>query len=181
MLNEIKAWVYHTKQFVNPIRPTINKVKSLNLEEVVGVEIGTYVGHNALNILENLDIKKLYLIDPYTPYEDDYGWRGDVTTLNEASLRLKNYSNKIHLICKKSSDAINDIPNNLDFVYIDGNHRYEYVHSDILNYYPKVRSGGIIGGHDIYLSGVMRAVSEFCNNRSVDLQVKQPDWWFVKE
>jgi predicted O-methyltransferase YrrM len=37
----------------------------------------------------------------------------------------------------------------LDFAFIDGDHTYEGVRSDFLNYGPLVRPGGIIGFHDI--------------------------------
>ena len=37
-----------------------------------------------------------------------------------------------------------------DFVYIDGDHRYKPVQDDIKAWLPKVRRGGIIGGHDYF-------------------------------
>jgi len=38
--------------------------------------------------------------------------------------------------------------NSFDFIFIDGNHTYDYVKSDINNWYPKVKPGGILMGHD---------------------------------
>jgi hypothetical protein len=35
-----------------------------------------------------------------------------------------------------------------DFVYIDADHTYAAVRADILAWWPKVRSGGVLGGHD---------------------------------
>jgi len=37
----------------------------------------------------------------------------------------------------------------IDFAFIDGDHTYEGVKADFLNYGPLIRSGGIIGFHDI--------------------------------
>lgn len=59
----------------------------------------------------------------------------------------------------------------LDFVFIDADHSYESVKKDILAFLPKVKSGGVICGHDFYAvdpdkhntitdDGVMRAVVE---------------------
>jgi len=36
-----------------------------------------------------------------------------------------------------------------DLLFIDGDHDYEYVRSDFINYGPRVRQGGIIAFHDI--------------------------------
>ena len=58
-----------------------------------------------------------------------------------------------------------------DFVYIDASHHYDFVKSDILAWYPKVKKGGYIGGHDYthpntahmyadFNDGVYRAVTE---------------------
>jgi len=59
-------------------------------------------------------------------------------------------------------------------VYIDGNHLYEFVKSDLELYYHKVRSGGYIAGDDYEIggwwkSGVKLAVDEFVKNRAVEV------------
>jgi len=38
----------------------------------------------------------------------------------------------------------------LDFVFIDAGHEYDAVKQDILAWYPKVKPGGILAGHDYY-------------------------------
>jgi len=48
----------------------------------------------------------------------------------------------------------------LDFVYLDAAHDYDNVKLDIKCWYPKVREGGILGGHDIIDEGVKKAVNE---------------------
>ena len=55
--------------------------------------------------------------------------------------------------------------NSVDFVFIDADHSYEAVKQDILAWYPKVKPGGILAGHDYYLDnptwgGVYKAVNE---------------------
>ena len=50
----------------------------------------------------------------------------------------------------------------LDAVFIDADHSYEAVKTDIQNWMPKVRKGGILAGHDYNSAwpGVIRAVNE---------------------
>ena len=86
-----------------------------------------------------------------------------------------------------SKDAINDIEETLDFVYIDGNHDYEFVKNDIEIYYAHLKKGGVIGGHDFYNgfakthNGVVTAFTQFTVSKTIQLCVEQPDWWFYKE
>jgi hypothetical protein len=54
--------------------------------------------------------------------------------------------------------------NSLDFVFIDACHLYECVREDIEHWYPKIKVGGIIGGHDFHYSEVRTAVLEKFNN-----------------
>jgi hypothetical protein len=51
----------------------------------------------------------------------------------------------------------------VDFVFIDADHSYEAVKADLAAWLPKVRTGGLIAGHDhsdLYYPGVVRAVRE---------------------
>ena len=54
---------------------------------------------------------------------------------------------------------------------------------DINNYYPKLKRGGILGGHDYYNGfcnehdGVVQAVTEFVIKNNLQLFVELPDWW----
>jgi len=167
----------------NPPRPmTLFMVRKFKDKSLIGVEIGVAQANNAKSMMENLHIKKLYLVDPYEPYREaskmlDYG-----LALLLAKKRLSRFQQKTVFIKKKSSEAIQDIPNNLDFVYIDGNHNYEFVKKDIELYYPKVRLGGVIGGHDFNASciGVCRAVIEFIDQKKLKFQGEKDDWWIMK-
>jgi hypothetical protein len=163
--------------------------------ELVGVEIGVYAGEGAFFILNTLPIKKLYLVDPYLEYEefkDTLGWEGRRQTDYDnfflmATNLLKKFKDKIEFIKKKSEDATGDIPDNLDFVYIDGNHEYEFVKRDIEMYYPKVKKGGVIGGDNFESSypSVPRAVLEFTDKHHLKIHggksLVSHEWWVFKE
>ncbi|MEX0830874.1 MAG: class I SAM-dependent methyltransferase [Nitrospirales bacterium] len=163
-------------------------------KELVGVEIGVYKGEHAESLLANLDIKRLYLVDPYELYEQyeegrsHYGVDQDPLSLakQEALQRLAPHVEKLSWIFKQSTDAVHEIPDELDFVYIDGNHDEEFVRNEILSFFPKIRHGGILGGHDFYNGfcrehdGVIRAVTKFSVKCDLPLQVELPDWWIEK-
>lgn len=160
-------------------RPMTEAVKEkFGRKELTGIEIGVAFGENAENILSLLNIKKLYLIDPYETYADPK--RQNLRPwLQQTRERLA--GSKAVFIIKKSSEAINDVPE-VDFVYIDGNHNYENVKQDIELYYDKVKSGGIIGGHDFGTEklGVSKAVMEFATRKNLKLNGKILDWWMIK-
>lgn len=42
--------------------------------------------------------------------------------------------------------------NSIEFVFIDADHQYESVRKDIMAWYPKMKKGGIISGHDFHHS-----------------------------
>ena len=60
-----------------------------------------------------------------------------------------------------SSEVVTHFKNNsLDMVWIDGDHSYEGVLKDIVNYHPKLKKNGLLGGDDYHPSwGVPRAVN----------------------
>lgn len=60
------------------------------------------------------------------------------------------------------TDFVKRVPDgSLDFVYLDGPHTYEEVTLELVQWVPKIKKGGFIGGHD-YLEpwGVVQAVNE---------------------
>jgi len=116
----------------------------------------------------------------------------------EAQIRLAPY--KATLIKKDSVEASRDYTDGeLDFVYLDAAHDFDNIMKDILFWTPKVRKGGIVGGHDYDNSpdcGVKDAVDIFVKWHNFELTVlPEPDhqwitrsgqpsnaltWYFVK-
>lgn len=154
--------------------------KTDGYKDLIGVEIGVNTGKHALNVLKVLSIKHLYLIDPYieTALYGDPAFRKRIALNN-----LKCFKDKISFLFLKSEDAINFIPDNVDFVYIDGDHNYNVVKKDIKLYYPKVKDGGVFGGEDFSPRniGISKAVIEFVEKHNIRLlSSKDTDWWVCK-
>jgi predicted O-methyltransferase YrrM len=155
--------------------------------ELVGAEIGTYKGEHAENILNELNVKKLYCVDPYIQEQEDYNsefWNNLTSEEVEriAVKRLSKFKKRYVKIHPSNANCIK----NIDFVYIDGDHSYQGAKKDIEIYYPKLKKGGIIGGHNFetckrYNYGVIPAVLEFIKENNLILNVDNNDWWVVKE
>ena len=154
-------------------------------KQIVVAEIGTDRGENALNILKNLNVKKIYLIDPYMEYKDYKDSEPHRTkkvlgsAYRNAFNRLKKHKDKIIWIREFSEKAVDNIPE-CDFIYIDGNHEYSYVKKDINLYFKKVKKGGLLAGHDMELKGVFKAFSEFVIKNRLNGWVEYPDWIIQK-
>ena len=93
-----------------------------------------------------------------------FGWDKDVAF---AKFTENMAGREYHLIRDFSVEASKTIEDgSLDVMFIDMNHNYEFVRDDIAHWLPKVKSGGIIGGHDYSQSfpGVIQAVDEAFGN-----------------
>lgn len=68
----------------------------------------------------------------------------------------------------------------LDFVFIDAGHDYNSVTKDLTAWFPKIKNGGTIAGHDYHYDvGVYKAVNEFFNGNSNIKQIKSC-WLYEK-
>ena len=54
--------------------------------------------------------------------------------------------------------------NSLDFVFIDADHGYKGCFEDIEKWKSKIKLGGFVTGHDIWMSGIQKAVKEHFGN-----------------
>jgi len=102
----------------------------------------------------------------------------------EAYDRLSVYDN-CAFIRKTSMDAISDFKDNsLDFVYIDGDHAFQHIANDIVAWNKKVRSGGIVSGHD-YFNTNPKANNVLCQVKSVVNAYTEAfginPWWLFGE
>jgi len=144
---------YINAQWIS-IRPSFlvfqNLMKCLNSREtVVGVEVGVREGLNAALMLEACPQLELLLVD--------------IQELPELHLNLKNFSpDRYNFIRGASVDVARTIRDkSLNYIYIDADHTYPEVLKDLRAWYPKLATGGIIGGHDWTSSEVRQAVMEF--------------------
>ena len=137
------------------------------------VEIGSWKGKSsaymAVEIMNSQKSIQFDCIDTWKgspEHTDDHYIKND--TLYELFTNnmkpVENFYKSIRMDSKKACELYAD--KSLDFVFIDAEHSYESVLADIKCWEPKVKSGGIIGGHDYPTwDGVTRAVNEYYGDR----------------
>ena len=146
--------------------------KNKMMNNAVCAEVGVRDGDNAQRIVDANNPELLYLIDPWDTLTSWWGEdEGSVFTQKRRDAYHQSYLNtcekfedndKVKIIKKHSVDAAKDFDDNyFDWVYIDGDHRYEYVLEDLNCWLPKVKNGGSLVGHDWCHKQVEQAVKEF--------------------
>lgn len=140
-------------------------------------EIGAGSGKNAENMWNLLEPQELWLIDLWE-YEDTY---------IKAKKRFVN-NPYVHFLKFHSHIASRFFPDeSLDAIYINGSRQYETAYLDICLYWKKLKTGGILGGHNYLLertTTVKPAVDDFCRNNGLELECitenRNPSWAIVK-
>lgn len=115
------------------------------------VEVGVCAGEYSEVICKANPQATIYGVDPFIAYSEykDYQLSKTIKAYHQKAKQLEEkYPNYI-LIQEMSVEAAKDFEDSsLDAVYIDANHRFEFVVADIHAWLPKIRKGGIISGHD---------------------------------
>jgi len=121
----------------------------------VGCEVGVQRGRNAFVMLENIPDLKLYLVEPYADHPSNdrlFGKKVHDKFRKQAHKRLE--GRDVVWVEKFSEECFREIPDKtLDFVYIDGEHTWDYAVVDLSVWNNKVKTGGIISGHDFGYKG----------------------------
>ena len=141
----------------------------------VVVEIGVASGQSTVAFLKRYGAFQLVGVDPYTDYasyDEKAGRYGDYyCTLKYIYEEMKSISPcftllKLHSI--QAADLFKE--RSVDLVFVDGNHAYDYVRSDCNAWWPKIKYGGWLTGHDWNLKvpfcGVQKAVREFSEEKN---------------
>lgn len=164
-------------------RPRWNSIiRLINSEKMTTyAEVGVWEGEMAKQIIENCHtLKKIILIGPYNAilgylhgkiYKK--GMQDRVDKAKEIMLKRTD-SPKVKRIFKQSvNDASNLMDESIDLVFIDAQHAYEYVKQDLDAWFPKIKKGGIIAGHDYnfrWREHVMKALNERFSHDKIMLE-----------
>lgn len=134
------------------------------------VEVGCKEGRLTGALLKGILDLKVYAIDPWRAFPQNKG--DGAETYEEWDFRkieadfwknVEGHGGRLEFMRTTSLEAAQEFQDgSLDLVFVDAAHDYENCLADIRAWWPKIRQGGFLAGHDYQhkFPGVMRAVAE---------------------
>ena len=156
-----------------------------------GAEIGVFKGLNAGHLLRGLPhLDTLYCNDRWDFYSGcprtEEKHEPFQSVMDEFFKELKPFRHRIVILWMDSLEAAQQVEDDsLDWIFIDANHIYKYVVTNIEIWTPKVKDGGIISGHDYGYGevkkgfGVRPAVNDCFGKENINVGDDQT-WWIEK-
>lgn len=156
----------------------------------IGAEIGVASGRNSQQLFRDIPGLRLYCVDPWGMAdcnEPAFAVKiADDVCYEEAMRRVSPFNATTLRLTSAVAAPLVELAS-LDFVYIDGNHHYDYVMEDLIIWSRRVRKGGMVAGHD-YASTrrpeVGRAVDDYVCAHNIKnahyTDEATPSFWWVK-
>ena len=168
-------------------------VRRIRKNGMRAAEIGVHRGETSLALLNHIPELFLYMVDPWQTFDETHSyWQsGDAMahyslaqqeSCFEVAKSSTGFARERRCILRMESVAasrrIDDA--SLDFVFIDAEHTYPAVVSDILHWWPKLCAGGILCGHDYGTSHeVVEAVERFSQLLRLPVGVARATVWWI--
>lgn len=165
----------------------------------IGAEAGVWLGDFSALMLQVVEPASLHLIDPWK-FEagPDYQTSRYGKSKGRSQARMDRIHNivqrrfgrlismgVIHIHREASADAVAAFSDEyFDWVYLDGNHQYEFVKSDLESFCRKTKSNGLIAGDDYgrrNWPGVTQAVDEFVAKGLCDLVLIKDNQFILRK
>lgn len=163
----------------------------------IGAEIGVFAGDMSAQLLAKESLS-LLMVDSWEGDGRAYArpsgdWHEGLSQEQQDAFYAKAVAavrfagDRAKIARARSSDVVQDIADeHLDFVFIDADHSYAGCLGDIMNWWPKVKPGGLIGGHDYNNTdfpgfGVNRAVDQFAELIGQELDLGENFTWFLRK
>lgn len=129
------------------------------------VEIGSWKGKSTIwlahGVKDNSHQTVLFAIDPHTGSPEHQGEK-KVWTFDEfqQNITVAGVSDFIKPLIQTSADAVKNIQNDIELLFIDGAHEYDAVRLDYTLFRPLVLERGFIAFHDSSTPGVDQLLEE---------------------
>ena len=180
-------WKCHTYNHVyfGLVELTIKLSQLLEFEDNKMIEIGSYMGEST-HIFGSCGLfTEINCIEPFSGTENfneenNHTWE---EVWEEYDINTRQFKDIVKLHEDYSYDEkvlskFND--DEYDFIYVDGNHSFESTRQDFELYIPKIKSNGVLGGHDYQQGfGVDDALEEICDPSNLILF--RDSSWLIKK
>lgn len=139
--------------------------------DTVMAEVGVYAGASTEIFLTSGRVRTVVAIDAWQDYADadrmaarPFAWQDVRDTFDVLAERWNTVRpDSVLTYPHASPQAAGAFPDGwFDFIYLDACHTYAAVRADLAAWLPKIKAGGLIGGHDHIAAfpGVAQAVAE---------------------
>lgn len=140
-------------------------------------EIGVFEGSYSLLLYNTFIDSEFYGIDMWETTGNDFFFSGQPGMVERAYVvaqeRLGNKPN-FKLIKGKSEDISKTFEDDFfDLIYIDSDHSYDGAMNDFVNWFPKIKRGGIMSGHDFDASPHLDSHSKFGVGKALESFLKE--------
>jgi len=160
-----------------------------NYDFTTFVEVGVWKGHGVIYLAKSLknrgvDRAKIIAVDLFDDIKIYQGtlYRKDAENLMkmfDKNIKEAGVEKTVKKIKGVSWEMAKNIKNkSVDLVFIDAGHSYDEVKKDIKAYFPKIKKGGIMSGHDALNKNVLSAVHDYFGKDNVEV-IKRADTWYV--
>ena len=153
------------------------------------VEVGAWKGRSFASVLplaKSLGYKQAVAVDTFLGSASEMNdSHKEALTVNikeqfEDNIRKTGCTDIVHTIPENSIEASTYFPDEyFDVVFIDAEHTYDAVKRDIETWLPKVKTGGILIGHDWLWDTVSSAVIDTLSPHGPQ-HVCENMWWYFK-
>ena len=121
----------------------------------VGVELGVKQGLFSKNILNSWPSCTYYLLVDIWTQQNNYKDTANVPQNRQdafyatALTNTQHFEDKRHICRNYTSVCVEEVADGFfDFIYVDARHDFKGVYEDLVAWWPKLRTGGIMAGHD---------------------------------
>jgi predicted O-methyltransferase YrrM len=126
-------------------------------------EIGTYKGLSAAIIslgmqAVNNTTARYYCIDSFESSNEELNGENTLEVFKQNMYIVKDTHTIPVVGFSYQLDVMRQIPEGLDWIYIDGDHKAESVYTDTMTYIGKVKEGGLVFYHDYTWESVKEGI-----------------------
>lgn len=188
---------WHQKTLVTLLKQLQEPGKPLR-----AVEVGVFRGETSEYLLRELPDLYLWMVDPWQAAQEDDAWtksgdriakltQEEMDKVYDEAVRRTKFAVGRRFVHRFPSviEAMNlthatspwDI---YDLVFIDAEHTYGACRDDIEAWWPLVRQGGILSGHDYNhrrYKGVTQAVNEWSGANGLPVETHRGKVWVVRK